>query len=248
MRILLLDNPITQQASERDLEEPNSPNESFPLLQKPDLNKTQTPQIKKYLLDHRLQTALLLTVVQALIIGTHDATLTTEAANLFAFTSLESGILFLCLGLPNLIVAPLAGSAVDRFGSRKVATFGFALLAPSLALLRLPTHQLFGREVNLILFYAILTLNGICLSIASAPGVVAATHVVKELAAKDSGSLVSKGPYGQLFGLNWLVYNLGLTVGSAVGGELRNVIGYGNMYALVAGICGITAVAAHTWL
>lgn len=77
---------------------------------------------------------------------------------------------------------------------------------------------------------------------------MAATLVVKELASIDSGSLGSKGPYGQLFGLNFLVFNLGLTVGSVVGGDLRNVIGYGNMYAFVAGICGISAVAAHTWL
>jgi MFS family permease len=259
MRALLIETKITPSYQtvgnfQRPMLDNHEPTEADALLQDQKPNPSSSSNTTRYLPilqclhDSRLLAALFLTSVQALIIGTYDATLTTEAASLFAFTSLESGILFLCLGLPNLILAPLAGYAVDRFGTRPVAVTGFAFLAPSLALLRLPGHQLFARKENLILFYGILTLNGTWLSVASAPGIVAATRVVEEFVAKDPGAFGPKGAYGQLFGLNWLVFNLGLTVGALVGGGLRNAIGYGNMYALVAGITAITAVIACSYL
>ncbi len=53
----------------------------------------------------RLLVSLTLDFLQALIIGTHDAALTTEAAARFGLSSLDTGVLFLALSLPNLILA-----------------------------------------------------------------------------------------------------------------------------------------------
>ena len=90
----------------------------------------------------RLLVSLALGFLQALIIGTYDATLTTEAAARFGFSSLDTGILFLALGLPNLTLAAPAGWIVDRYGTKVVAVVGFGVLAPCLALLRLPGESL----------------------------------------------------------------------------------------------------------
>jgi MFS family permease len=260
MRALLIETKLLSPDSshanqlEQAVPGPVDQTESDPLLQDQQPSTPPLHDKPRYLpifhcvQDHQLLAALLLTFVQAFIIGSYDATLTTEAASLFNFTSLESGVLFLCLGLPNLILAPLAGLAVDRFGAKTVATAGFAFLAPSLALLRLPGYHLLSPEKNVILIYAILGLNGIWLSVTSAPGIVAATHAVEDIVAKNRGLFGPKGPYGQLFGLNWLVFNLGLTIGAIVSGDLRVAIGYGNMYAVVAGTTAFTAIVSFIYL
>lgn len=53
-------------------------------------------------------------------------------------------------------------------------------------------------------------------------------------------------PYAQLYGINSMIWSGGLSIGPLVAGALRERIGYGNMNAVLAGICGLTAIlAAH---
>lgn len=200
--------------------------------------------------DTRLLTALFLTFVHALVVGTYDATLAIQVVTLFGFSSLEAGCLFLALGIPSLFIAPLAGLAIDRFGTRFVAMSGFGLLVPSLALLCVPEKlsTIIPYNASIALFCSILVLNGIAGSISSAPGIVEACTVLEELVRDDPRIFGHKGPYGQLFGLNWLVFNVGLTVGPLWGGGLRESIGYGNMYALLAGMAALAALASFMFL
>jgi MFS family permease len=205
-------------------------------------NTVRTLPILSCLSNRRLLVSLALGFIQALIIGTYDATLTTEAAAEFEFSSSETGVLFLALSLPNLFLAPLAGWAVDKYGTKAMAVVGFGFFAPSLALLRIPGEcDDLNQQQNIGLFCAILALNGVCMSMVSAPSVVEASAVVRLFDKANPGFFGPNGPYGQLFGLTTFVFNAGLTVGSMWSGPLRDSIGYGNMYALVA---GLTAVAA----
>lgn len=45
-----------------------------------------------------------------------------------------------------------------------------------------------------------------------------------------------------------MVFSLGLALGPIVSGILRNAIGYGNMNAVIAVICFVTAVVCWIWM
>jgi len=110
----------------------------------------------------RLLVALFLGFVQAALLGAFDATVPTEAEKLFDFSSLDAGLLFIALDVPYLVLGPIAGWAVDKFGTKLAAVVGFAYLVPTLILLRLPSeHIVKDRKQNIILYCALLALNGV---------------------------------------------------------------------------------------
>lgn len=271
MRLFLIETKIAQiyRASEEDFStglqgeadelqsEPSGDNESPEeevLLppKKPDVGtsskSTGTWPIVYCLTNKRLLFALGLGFVQALIIGTYDATLAIEAAAQFGFSSLETGFLFLAIGLPGLFIAPLGGWAVDRYGTPSVATIGFAFYAPCLALLRLPGPGLLDRYQIIAFFCLVLALNGICLSVVGPVGIVEANSVVDDFVKADPGFFGPNGPYGQLFGLTTFVFNAGLTLGPVVSGALSESLGYDIMYAVVALISAMAAALSSAYM
>jgi hypothetical protein len=44
------------------------------------------------------------------------------------------------------------------------------------------------------------------------------------------------------------VFSGGLTLGPLIAGYLREMIGYGNMNAVLAGICGVTAIVGGVFM
>ena len=190
----------------------------------------------------RLPVALLLAFVQATLLGTFDATIPTEAESLFNFSSLKSGLIFIALDIPYLLLGPFAGRAVDKYGPKPAAVIGFGLLVPALTLLRLPTtHLVSNPSHNLILYCALLSLNGVALAIIGAPSIVEASDVVQHYDKANPEFFGANGPYAQLYGFNSLVFSLGLTVGPVLSGTLRDAVGYGNMNLVVAVLAGVTA-------
>jgi MFS family permease len=190
----------------------------------------------------RILTALFLAFVEALLLATFDATIPTEASTLFSFSSLSSGLLFVPLDIPYLLLGPLAGWAVDRYGPKPAAVLGFGWLAATLVLLRLPTSGLVSdRKGNIVLYCGLLALNGMGMAIIGAPAIVEASAVVRKYDLANPGFFGRNGPYAQLYGCNSLVFSLGLTVGPLLSGGLRDRIGYGNMNAVVAGVAAFAA-------
>lgn len=198
----------------------------------------------------RLLVALLLAFVQASLLALFDATIPTEAQELFGFTSLEAGLLFIATDVPYLVLGPLAGWAVDRFGTKPAAVAGFAYLVPTLVLLRLPAAHLLDDDKtgNIILYSALLALNGVGLAVIGSPSVVEASDVVQRYDRANPGFFGPNGPYAQLYGFNSVFFNLGLTVGPLVAGALRNAVGYGDMNIVFAAACGVTAVLSFLFI
>jgi hypothetical protein len=271
MRLLLIEKKVagaylaSEEQISRDLQEEtdgvqgerarnSEPTEEEALLpqKKADTTRSNQPTrilpIVYCLSTKRLLVALGLGFVQALIIGTYDATLAIEAAAQFGFSSLETGFLFLAVGLPSLSFAPLGGWAVDKYGTRVVATTGFALYAPCLALLRLSSQGLPDRNQNIALFSLILALNGICLSVVGTAGIVEANSVIDKFVRADPSFFGPNGAYGQLFGLTTFAFNAGLTLGPLCSGTLRESFGYGNMYAMVALRAATAAILSFAYL
>lgn len=195
--------------------------------------------------DPRLLTALLVAFVQALLLGSFDATVPTTAKELFGFDSLKGGLLFLPLGAFDLVIGPLAGWFVDRYGTKPCAVIGYSYLTPVLILLRLP-HP--GGKDQILLYGGLLSLCGIGLAIIGAPSIVEAGSVVQKYYEANPDFFGEQGPYAQLYGLNSMVFSLGLAVGPALAGELKQVLGYGNMNVVLASISLVTAVLCFVWI
>jgi Na+/melibiose symporter-like transporter len=187
----------------------------------------------------KLPAAFFLSFLQAALLGLFDATVPTEAHSLFGFNSQESGLLFIALDITYLFLGPIAGWAVDRFGTKPVAVLGFGYLVPALVLLRLPAEELVSRSSNIILYCALLALCGVGLAIIGPPSFVEASEVVQRYDKANPGFFGGNGPYAQLYGFSSLFFCAGLTIGPLAGGALRDRVGYGNMNAIFAAVLGI---------
>ncbi|KAK4935081.1 hypothetical protein LTR66_015507 [Elasticomyces elasticus] len=195
--------------------------------------------------DPRILTALLVAFVQATLLGNFDATIPTVAEELFDFDSLKAGVLFLPLGVFDFLLGPIAGWAVDRYGTKPAAVIGYTYLVPVLVLLRLP-HA--GGKDQMILYGALLGLCGVGLALIGAPSIVEAGAVVQKYYEANPDFFGEDGPYAQLYGLNSMVFSAGLTLGPELAGELKQVIGYGNLNAVLASICAVTAVLCFVFI
>lgn len=193
----------------------------------------------------RLLVAFIMAFVQAALLAAFDATVPMEALDLFGFSSLKAGLLFIALNIPCLILGPVAGWAVDRFGTKPVAVTGFSYFVPVLLLLRLPPEHLVGRAENIVLYCALLALNGVGLAVIDSPSFVEASDVVQRYDEANPGFFGANGPYAQLYGFNSMFFCAGLTLGPIISGTLRDRIGYGNMNAVLAGAAGFTAVVSY---
>lgn len=240
-------------------EEGNGTDEQQPLLGK----KTDEEEREKYRLPKNpsklarvipilpclknpaLLTALWLALVQAMFFGACDATITTVSRELFGFDSLQAGLLFLPQGLVDPIVGPLAGWLVDRKGTKLVAVASFLFMVPIHILLRVP-HA--GGMDQIILYGALLGVLGIGLSGSGTPNVVESGAVVEKYHEYNKDFFGEQGPYAQLYGLNSMMFNLGLTIGPELAGELKQRIGYGNMNIVLAALSGISAVLSFLYI
>ncbi|RYO82910.1 hypothetical protein DL766_003387 [Monosporascus sp. MC13-8B] len=196
----------------------------------------------------RFVVGLALAFVQASLLAMFDATIPTEADELFGFSSLQAGLLFITTNIPYLVLGPVAGWAVDRYGTKPAAVIGFTYLVPTLVLLRLPSDQLLEGSRNVILYSAILALNGLGLAIIGSPSVVEVSDVVQKYDKTNPEFFGKNGPYAQLYGFNSVFFNLGLTVGPLVAGGLRDSIGYGSMNLTFAIVSGVTAILSFFFI
>ena len=230
-------------------------NEHEPLLAKSEVDAyklgSKSPRwMKAYpialCLQHpRLLVAIWVSFMQATLLSLFDATVPAEAYELYGFDSLRAGLLFIAIVLPYLLLGPLAGWAVDRYGPKPISTIGFGYLALVLTLLRLVRA---GGKAQIIQYCAQLALCGLGLALIGAPGVVEAAAVVERYYSANRGLFGENGPYAQLYGLNSMVFSLGLVVGPLFGGFLRDKVGYGNMNLVIAVLCLVTSILAFVFM
>ncbi|KAF1990812.1 MFS general substrate transporter, partial [Aulographum hederae CBS 113979] len=247
---------------------PNEPttngtmNENTPLIQRqpsdsseeidPDYRfSTQTPPwlssfpVLACLHDASLLTSLLVGFMQALLLASFDATVPTVAKQYYNFDSFSAGLLFVPLGVADMIIGPLAGYATDKLGVKIATTFGFALLTPSLILFRLVKP---GGGKEIAVFSVLLALGGAGSSIISSGSIVEAGAAVERYYRANKEFFGHKEPYAQLYGISAMMFSAGLTLGPLVAGSLKDSIGYGNMNAVLGAVCGIAGVLCFLFI
>ncbi|KAL9045246.1 MAG: hypothetical protein Q9214_001682 [Letrouitia sp. 1 TL-2023] len=193
----------------------------------------------------RLLIAQLVALIQAVLFAAFDATVPTEAQELFGFNSLNAGLLFIALVLPYLLLGPVAGWAVDRFGTKTVSVVGFGYLVPVLVLLRWVRP---GGTTQITLYCVFLALCGVGLGIIGPISIVESSQVVRLYERANPGLFGANGPYAQLYGIGSMVFSLGLTIGPLISGGLKDWIGYGNMNSVVAAFCAVTAFLSYVFI
>lgn len=240
---------------EQEAEDGHEETEEDPLIRKEESQEYKIPPnqskairsvpILYCLKDPRLLTALLLAFVQATLLATFDATIPTEAQELFNFDSLSAGLLFIALVLPYLVFGPVAGWAVDRYGPKPAAVIGFGYLVPVLILLRLVRS---GGKSQIIVYCALLAFCGVGMGVIGSPSIVEASYVVGMYDKSNPDTFGENGPYAQLYGINSMVFSAGLTVGPLISGSLKDAVGYGNMNLVVAALCLLTAILSFIYV
>jgi MFS family permease len=220
-------------------------------LSKPTNRITQSLPILLLFRDPGLLMAIWIALMQAFLLGSFDATVPLVASEQFGFNSLEAGLLFLPLGGADFLLGPVFGWCVDRYGTRLLSVLGFATLVPTLVLLRLPTDETVtdpldnGRHIAL--YAGLLAANGVGLAIINSPSIVEAGNIVESY-WRANQDIFLQAPYAQLYGINSMVFGGGLTLGPLLAGYLREKIGYGNMNAVLAGTCGLTALLSSVFM
>lgn len=217
-------------------------------LTKPTNRITRALPILLLLLGPGLITAIWIAFMQAFLLGSFDATVPLVASEQFEFNSLKAGLLFLPLGGADFLLGPVSGWCVDRYGTRLFSILGFSVLVPTLVLLRLSTEPSITEALNnvrhIALYAGLLAANGVGLAIINSPSIVEAGYIVEKYWQANK-EVFKEAPYAQLYGINSMVSSGGLTLAPLLAGHLREEIGYGNMNAVLAGICGLTA---YSWV
>jgi MFS family permease len=220
-------------------------------LSKPTNRITRFLPILLLLRDPALLMAIWIAFMQAFLLGSFDATVPLVASEQFGFNSLKAGLLFLPLGGADFLLGPVFGWCVDRYGTKLFSVLGFAALVPSLVLLRLPTDETItdsiGNTRHIALYAGLLAANGIGLAVINSPSIVEAGNVVESY-WRANQDIFHQAPYAQLYGINSMVFSGGLTLGPLLAGYLRERIGYGNMNAVLAGICGLTGLLSGIFM
>lgn len=195
--------------------------------------------------NHRLLTTIFLTVIQASTLSSFDATIPTVALEYFNVDSFQASLLFVATVVPCIILGPLAGWMVDRYGTKPIAVFGYGSLVPALLLLRLVQP---GGTQQMIRYGIILALCGVGLSFIGPPGMVEASFIMKRYHEANPGLFGEQGPYAQLYALTSMAFSLGMTIGPILSGLVKQHIGYGNMNTVIAGVCLFTAMLSFVYI
>jgi len=173
----------------------------------------------------RLLSALWVTVTQATILTSFDASLTIHLRNTFHWKSTQAGLVFISLIFPAFL-SPLVGIIADRKGGRIITATGFCLSTAVLACLRFVDHDSIEQKVLLCaLLFLVGLLLGTTLSVFSAE----VSHVVFEHEEKNPGELGERGAVAQAESLWWAAYSIGAAFGPLLGGLVQDAAGWKTM-------------------
>jgi MFS family permease len=147
-------------------------------------------------------------------------------------SSAASGLVVTLTGIPGLLLAPVMGSIIDRFGRRRT-TF-FVQYSAGLAICLLPAFALFA-PVNLF----ILIVLGLIKALVSSGGPSARKSLVPDVAAVANMTLPRAN------GIHEAIFAVGFATGPAIAAVLIPLIGSVNAFWVSAAFAALSGLAAQ---
>lgn len=180
----------------------------------------QTAPLLLCLRNSSLVEAIFGSIVQAALLGAFEATISLQAKDLFNFDSLHTGLFFVPLACLRLLMGPIGGWAVDRYGPRPSAVLGNSFLMVVLVLFRLVEAE--PRSTQIAFYSTLLALSGIGMATVGTAGFVAASAVVGKYHQRNPGLFGQNGPFASLCGISFMAFSVGIACGTLLGGGLRD--------------------------
>ncbi|KAL8797023.1 MAG: hypothetical protein Q9195_000794 [Heterodermia aff. obscurata] len=208
-----------------------------------------TPPVLALLSSYRLLSAIWCTLAIALLMTAWDAVLPLRVYNLFGWSSLGAGLMFLPLLLPSF-AAPLVGKYSDTRGPRLPMFLCFLLGCPFVTLLLLVDHS--GTR-QVVLLCSLLALAGFSFPMGITAVLVEITNAVDaEEKRRGEGCFGEMGAYAQAklnrgasqYGLFTTAYAGGMLVGPLWAGLVETSAGWTTMCWSLGLLSAVTAIPA----
>lgn len=184
-----------------------------------------------------IATALYGVFVHFVVICSFDGVLPIYLAQTFQWSSLKVGLCFLAIGIPNVILGPLAGKLSDAVGPRWLACGGCLLSAVPVILLQLIHEKTEGQMLLLFFLLALIGMScrdlqcfvltihtGTILPFIVSPLAADLFYIVEILEAEDDGAA-----YAQSYGLFTCALAGGTLGGPVIAGYLKESFGWNVM-------------------
>ncbi|CAI7641873.1 unnamed protein product [Penicillium manginii] len=189
--------------------------------------------------DCRILSSISTTILFSILIAGFNTTLPVHLRTIFNWGPSDVGIMFLLLRVPAIILGPLMGWARDHIGLRYPTTIGWALLAPLMLCLAIPT----GPENHGKAFYiTCLTCTGFVTTLVQGAGVLHTITILKDIESRRPYIFGPNGGMSRVFAINEVAFNAGLMLGPLLSGMLSEAVGYFSMSLTLASICLANAV------
>lgn len=199
------------------------------------------PPVLSLLASGRLLSAAWCVFAQSVILTSWDAVIPLRVADVFGWTSLGAGLIFLPLTIPSF-VAPAIGVCSDKRGPRFPIFLGFVIGTPALVLLRLVSHS---DVRQIVLLCVLLTVLGVAYTLVITPLLAEFTYAVDaEEKKRGEGCFGDIGAYAQAYGLFMTAFAGGMLVGPLWGGLIELSAGWGTMSWTLGLLSAVSAVPA----
>jgi MFS family permease len=209
--------------------------ETTPLVNKPPTQAQSPSKSAAFLTLVRSPRLIVAVTAQCIFNGlmvSFDSVLPVFIKDTFDYDSFQVALIFLCLLLP-MMLCPLFGTLTDRVGIKWVTFSAFALIIPTLILLREVDDNSHSSLLTLI---GLLFFLGTSFALGTPALGLEIAHTVEEVERDNPGIF---GPYGasaQAYGISNAVQGLGMTIGPIGAGFLRIEYGWPVMTAVCAAV------------
>ncbi|KAB8271470.1 major facilitator superfamily domain-containing protein [Aspergillus minisclerotigenes] len=207
---------------------------------------------KVMLSQRRVVVGLLCSVIYSAMLASYNTTVPLHVRRAFGWGSSHTGLLFVGLQGPAILLSPLCGWFRDRFGTKLPATIGFVSLAPLVWLLGAADQKQFpwaATEDSSKVTYTLAILGiGCVTNLMSSVGTIEITCAVDDIESKEPGFFGPNGGYSRSYSLSNLSFSSGLLVGPLLSGALADNVGYYYMNTVLAVICATMSILASTCL
>ncbi|KAL8871152.1 MAG: hypothetical protein Q9174_002956 [Haloplaca sp. 1 TL-2023] len=176
--------------------------------------------------------------IYTLLISSFDAVLALFVKYIFLWSSTGAGLIFLAITISSTLGAAI-GALSNRYSTRAVALFGFALTVPSLALLGVVTD---GSNEHLIALIILLVANGIGLNFLLAPLAADMFDEVEVVGEKKPDAFGTRGAFAQAYSLLDAAFGFATVVGPAWSGAILRATNWQITAGTLAVICALGGI------